>query len=72
MARCLRCKAGNEWIEGDVKATPPDVVIAAAGRLLGSEPALAGTDPICDDAITLAQWVKRLAPKQFDIYGGSK
>ncbi len=19
MARCLRCKAGNEWIEGDVK-----------------------------------------------------
>ena len=22
MARCLRCKAGNEWIEGDVKPEP--------------------------------------------------
>ena len=24
MARCLRCGAGNEWIEGDVKAEPID------------------------------------------------
>lgn len=22
MARCLRCKAGNEWIDGDVKPVP--------------------------------------------------
>lgn len=66
MARCLRCKAGSEWIEGDVKAAPPPgAVISAAGRLLGSKKALAGTDAICEDAITLAQWVKRLAPNRF-------
>lgn len=26
MARCLRCKAGNEWIEGDVKDEPRALV----------------------------------------------
>lgn len=26
MARCLRCKAGNEWIEGDVKPEPAGMV----------------------------------------------
>jgi hypothetical protein len=24
MARCLRCKAGNEWIEGDARRAPKD------------------------------------------------
>lgn len=31
MARCLRCKAGNEWIEGNVKDAP----------LFGPKPAVA-------------------------------
>lgn len=26
MARCLRCKAGNEWIEGDVRRASRDGV----------------------------------------------
>lgn len=29
MARCLRCKAGNEWIEGRVRDEPADVKDAA-------------------------------------------
>ena len=27
MARCLRCKAGNEWIEGNVPDEPPSDLI---------------------------------------------
>lgn len=26
MARCLRCRAGNEWIEGDIRRAPKDGV----------------------------------------------
>lgn len=29
MARCLRCKAGNEWIEGPVRARIEDMTLTA-------------------------------------------
>lgn len=48
MARCLRCKAGNEWIEGDVKpesVTTTDIVLVCRSGV-------AKTFPFDDLAVT--------------------
>src|SRR5882762_10042173 len=79
VARCLRCGAGNEWIEGKVRdepATPPALPDEAGGIVQRLE-RLAGHDSIRGEEIDgksiskslreAASLIERLAPRWISV-----